>query len=65
MRYTLTATDAEGSTVLRIEAEDDVEAMFSAIAKTLDRAIKSERWAKGRITLTDSNGVIVKEMAPK
>lgn len=65
MRYTLTATDAEGSTVLRIEAEDDVEAMFSAIAKTLDRAIKSERWAKGRITLTDSNGVIVKEMSAK
>ena len=65
MRYTLTATDAEGSTVLRIEAEDDVEAMFSAIAKTLDRAIKSERWAKGRITLTDSNGVIIKEMSAK
>lgn len=65
MRYTLTATDAEGSTVLRIEAENDVEAMFSAIAKTLDRAIKSERWATGRITLTDSNGVIIKEMSPK
>jgi hypothetical protein len=63
--YTLTASDNEGTTVIRIVAESEEEAIFAGITKTLDRAIKSERWAKGRITLTDSNGKLIQEMSAK
>lgn len=63
--YILTASDNQGKTVIRIVAESEEEAIFAGIAKTLDRAIKSERWAKGRITLTDSNGKLIQEMSAK
>jgi hypothetical protein len=63
--YTLTASDDEGKTVFRITADNEEEAIFAGIAKTLDSAIESERWAKGRITLTDSTGKLIQEMQAK
>jgi nitrate reductase NapAB chaperone NapD len=63
--YTLTASDNEGKTVVRITAENEEEAIFAGIAKTLDSAIQSERWAKGRITLTDNTGKLIQEMQAK
>lgn len=63
--YTLTAYDEYGRDVVKVLATDEASAIFSAIGKTLDRAIKSERWATGRITLTDSEGNLIQEMSAK
>lgn len=63
--YILTAYDEHGRDVVKVQATDEASAIFSAIGKTLDRAIKSGRWATGHITLTDSEGNLIQEMSAK
>lgn len=63
--YILTAYDEHGRDVVKVLAKDEADAIFSAIGKTLDRAISSERWATGRVTLTDGEGNLIQEMSAK
>ena len=48
-----------------IEASDDSNAMMEAIGRILDKAMTSELWAKGHISLTSSDGRLVAEMGAK
>lgn len=45
---------------------DDIEAMYTGIFRTLDKASKSRIWSKGHIALTNlTTGELVKEMLAK
>jgi hypothetical protein len=45
---------------------DDIEAMYTGIFRTLDKASKSLIWRKGHIALTNlTTGELVKEMPAK
>lgn len=45
---------------------DDIEAMYTGLFRTLDKASKSRIWARGHIALTNlTTGELVKEMASK
>lgn len=63
--YILTAYDEHGRDSVKVLAKDEADAIFSAIGKTLDRAITSGRWATGYIALTDSEGNLIQEMSAK
>lgn len=65
-KYYLTA-EHEGTTqVIRIDAVDDASAMLQGIDEVMTRAYPNvDLWAKGAITLTNSNGDVVQSMAAK
>jgi hypothetical protein len=64
--YTLTAKYEGDSEVVTLEARDDGDAMLAGIDEIMTRAFPDiALWAKGEITLTDSDGVIVQTMAAK
>ena len=65
--YTLTAELNGKIEATPIDAVDDVDAMFSAISKIMNRAAENPlgAWAKGRIELTDENGELINSMDPK
>jgi len=51
---------------VRFEDANDIEAMFTAIARTLNNASESRIWARGYIALINlTTGELVKEMASK
>jgi hypothetical protein len=65
-RYELRATLNKVSKVTCFEDINDIEAMYTGIFATLNRASKSLIWSKGHIALTNlSTGELVKEMASK
>ena len=65
-RYELRATLNKVSNVTYFEDINDIEAMYTGIFATLNRASKSLIWSKGHIALTNLNtGELVKEMAGK
>lgn len=57
-QYTLTATLGKATNTFKFEDINDDEAMFAAIKKILDTAIKSRLWQKGEIVLAGPDGVI-------
>ena len=68
--YQLTAEYEGDSETVLLDARNDGEAMLAGIAEILNRASYRENpdsalWAKGAITLTDSDGVVVQSMAEK
>lgn len=64
--YTLTAKYDGDSEVVTLEARNDADAMLAGIHEIMNRAYPNiALWAKGEITLTDSDGVIVQTMAAK
>lgn len=65
--YALTASNSTTTEATPIEAENDQDAMFSAIAKILNRAHENPEgiWGKGEIILKDEAGDTVAEMAGK
>jgi len=69
MTYTLTATYDGWDHNHTIEAEDDTDATFAAMAWVLDSAVKNgwvgEAWAMGEIKLTDKTGVVIRTMPAK
>ncbi len=65
-RYELRATLHKVSNVTYFEDINDIEAIYTGIFKTLDRASESLIWRKGHIALTNlTTGELVKEMASK
>jgi hypothetical protein len=65
-RYELRATLNKVSKVTCFEDINDIEAMYTGIFTTLNRASKSLIWSKGHIALTNlTTGKLVKEMASK
>jgi hypothetical protein len=65
-RYELRATLNKVSKVTCFEDINDIEAMYTGIFTTLNKASKSLIWSKGHITLTNlTTGELVKEMASK
>ena len=65
-RYELRATLNKVSKVTCFEDINDIEAMYTGIFATLNRASKSLIWSKGHIALTNlTTGELVKEMASK
>jgi hypothetical protein len=65
-RYELRATLNKVSKVTCFEDINDIEAMYTGIFTTLNRASKSLIWSKGHIALTNlTTGELVKEMASK
>lgn len=64
--YQLTAEYEGDSETVSLEARNDGEAMLAGIAEIMTRAYPDVvLWAKGAITLTDGDGVIVNSMAQK
>ena len=64
--YELTAEYEGDSETVLLEARNDGEAMLAGIAEIMNRAYPDVvLWAKGAITLTDSDGVVVNSMATK
>jgi hypothetical protein len=65
-RYELRATLNKVSKVTCFEDINDIEAMYTGIFTTLNKASKSLIWSKGHIALTNlTTGKLVKEMASK
>ena len=65
-RYELRATLNKVSKVTCFEDINDIEAMYTGLFATLNRASKSLIWSKGHIALTNlTTGELVKEMASK
>jgi hypothetical protein len=64
--YTLTAKYKGDSEVVTLEARNDGDAILTGVGEIMTRAYPNiALWAKGEITLTDSDGVIVQTMAAK
>jgi hypothetical protein len=63
--YTLQATTSTTAQAVPIEAIDDESAMLQAIDQILGRAITSPVWARGLITLTDPDGIVIQTMDAK
>jgi hypothetical protein len=63
--YTLQASTRTAVQAVPIEAEDDISAMLQAIDQILGRAVTSQVWARGYITLTDPAGEVVQSMDAK
>jgi len=66
--YKLTAQHGEDVAIETFLEEDDTEATFTAIWKILDRAHAGQdakTWAKGRITLCDEDGNVIRVMEEK
>ena len=64
--YELTAKRFGTVQTLRFLDKDDIEAMYGAIFRILDKAAKDKLWAKGHITLTNkTTNEIIKEMKEK
>ena len=64
--YQLTAEYEGDSETVLLEARNDGEAMLAGISEIMSRAYPDVAlWAKGAITLTDSDGVVVNSMAQK
>ena len=65
-RYQLQATLNNQIKTIWFEDIDDIEAIYTGIFKTLDKASKSRIWARGYIALTNrTTGELIKEMASK
>ena len=65
-RYELRATLNKVSKVTCFEDINDIEAMYTGIFATLNKASKSLIWSKGHIALTNlTTGELVKEMPAK
>lgn len=65
-RYQLQAKLNGDTRTVRFEDANDIEAMFTAIARTLNNASESRIWARGYIALINlTTGELVKEMASK
>jgi hypothetical protein len=65
-RYELRATLNKVSKVTCFEDINDIEAMYTGIFATLNKASKSLIWRKGHIALTNlTTGELVKEMPAK
>ncbi len=56
--YTLTATLGNASNTVTFNEVDDTDAMYTAMFRILDAAVKSRLWAKGEIVLAGPDGVI-------
>lgn len=65
MNYIITAKLNGSTSRIGFSASNDSEATFEAIGLILDKAMSSKVWAKGHITLRNSDGVIVHEMGAK
>ena len=64
--YELTAKRFGTVQTLRFLDKDDIDAMYGAIFRILDKAKKDKLWAKGHITLTNkTTNEIIKEMKEK
>ncbi len=64
--YELIAEKDGESAVIRFEDVNDAEAMLAGIAHILNKAIESEIWRRGRITLTNlRTNHLVNEMKEK
>jgi len=64
--YELTAKRLGTVQTLRFLDKDDIDAMYGAIFRILDKAKKDKLWAKGHITLTNkTTNEIIKEMKEK
>ena len=65
-RYELRATLNKVSKILYFNDIDDIEAIYTGIFTTLNKANKSLIWSKGHIALTNlTTGELIKEMASK
>ena len=65
-RYQLQATLNGQIKTIWFEDIDDIEAIYTGIFATLNKASKSLIWSKGHIALTNlTTGELVKEMASK
>ena len=65
-RYQLQATLNNQIKTIWFEDIDDIEAIYTGIFKTLDKASNSRIWARGYIALTNrTTGELIKEMASK
>lgn len=65
-RYELRATLNKVSKILYFNDIDDIEAIYTGIFTTLNKASKSLIWSKGHIALTNlTTGELIKEMASK
>ena len=65
-RYQLQATLNNQIKTIWFEDIDDIEAIYTGMFKTLDKASNSRIWARGHIALTNlTTGELVKEMASK
>lgn len=65
MNYTVTAKLNGSTSRIGFSASNDSEATFEAINLILTKAISSKVWAKGHITLRNSEGEIIHEMGAK
>lgn len=64
--YYLTANHEGTTQVVRIDATDDAQATLEGIGEVMTRAYPDVAlWAKGAITLTNSNGDVIQSMAAK
>ena len=64
--YELTAKRLGTVQTLRFLDKDDIDAMYGAIFRILDKAKKDKLWSKGHITLTNkTTNEIIKEMKEK
>ena len=65
-RYELRATLNKQTKTIRFDDIDDIEAIYTAIFRVLDKASNHNAWARGYISLTNlTTGELVKEMASK
>lgn len=64
--YRLRATLNEQTRSVRFSDTNDIQAIYTGLFKTLDKASKSRVWAWGHISLTNlTTGELVKEMESK
>jgi hypothetical protein len=72
MNYLLTASLPSDSETVQIEAEDDLDAGFSAIKEIMDRAYEERDlhpdqkfWSRGAIELRNASGDVIRTMPSK
>jgi hypothetical protein len=64
-QYTITASNAGTTETIKLKAYDDMNATMHGITEILDRAMKSDLWAKGSIELISPEGKVLQTMNEK